>query len=217
MSGLASAEFSGAAFAVVAGFAALIAGMAASGAAPRARMSLRFAAALGGALALVDLLAAVQDDAAGIAAAVTVLVAALVPAVLALAAYAQMDTPPRTGLTALLLALGCLSGLVAAATGAVLFAFTPLVLAAAVLLALAGRLWTRARMTAALFALAGGGFIAAAAAWMGGHGAGRTGFVLFFAASVLAVTLALARRSDLALESATRRTARGAVFIGGED
>lgn len=214
---MAADGFAAASFAVVAGFAALIAAMTAAGAAPRSRMSLRFAAALAGALAAVDLAAAMGGEGARIAAAVGLLVSALVPPVLALAVQGQHGRPPATGPSAVALTLCCLLGLAAAATGAVLFAFTPLLLSAAALLVAAGRQWAGARRTAALLGLSSLCLVAAAAAFMRGAETERTGFALFLAAGILGVTLALARRSDLPLETAAQRGARGPFFIGGED
>lgn len=211
---MSAVEFPGAAFAVVAGFAAIIAAIVAAGAAPRARSLLRLGAALLGALAAANLAAAIDSEAERVAGAVTLLAAALGPAVLAEAAYAQQGREPRGPLAAFALAFACLAGLAAAALGSLLLAVAPLLGSVAALGLLAARLWARARKTAVLIALGAFGFVAAAAA---AAGSAATGFLLFYAAAGLGVTLALARRSDLALEEAARRAARGPFFVGGED
>jgi len=212
-------ELADGAFAVVLGSAAAIAAMAAAATAKPVRAYLRFAAGLGAALAMADLVAALgrSPDVSVFADAVTLLIAALAPAMLALAVAAHFGHGLRAGPAAALLILACIAGLGGAATGSALLGIAPLAAAALALGAFAARAWRHGRKTALLHGLSAAAILAAAAVYMSGNAAGRTGFALFLAAGLLGVVLALARRSHAAVEDRSDSAARRNLLIGGED
>lgn len=214
----AAPEFAGAAFAVVLGFAAAIAAMSAASAPQLERAYLRFAAGLAAALAIAVAAAALMggSDAGLFADAVTLLVAALASASLALAAAVHFARAPASVSAAAILIVACVAGLAGAATGSALLGLAPLMVSAIAMAALAGRAWRRARKPARLLGLSAAAILAAAAAYMSGGAEGRTGFVLFFAAGLLGVALAIARASDSAFEK-RRGAGRRDLFIGGKD
>jgi len=212
-------ELADAAFAVVLGFAAVIAAMAGGATAKPVRAYLRFAAGLAAALAAADLVAALgrAPDFSVFADAVTLLIAGLAPAMLALAAAVHFGHGLRAAPAAALLIVACIAGLGGAATGSTLLGFAPLAAASIALGAFALQSWQRGRKTALLLGLSAAAILAAAAAYMSGAAAGRTGFALFLAAGLLGVALALARRSHAAVEDRSRKAAHRDVFIGGKD
>lgn len=184
-----------AAFAVVLLLASLFAILVAQRARAFARDYLRFAAALYAALACADLIALFQPQISTsfLANAVTLLVSALAPVALALAAASAFARRPHTALAILFLVLGFACGLVAALTNTALLGFVPLFAAVCVMLALAARAWRTGRrpvLHAVLGALA---LLLGAAAYMAGSSSGRTALALFSAAGLTGLSLALAR------------------------
>lgn len=203
-----SGEVAGLASAVIAGFALLLSAIVAGALPGRPRAYIRFAVALGGALVVADGVAAALggDDLQLVAGAIRLLVAALGPAMLALAVLRRIH---GAALPSLALAAACLAGLIAAMTGAMLYAFAPLAVAAIVLgVVAAGEL----RRSALLMGLGAGALLAGAAAMSSGADGG-IGFALFYAVGQLGIALALVRRSDAAVERERRARAR-AAFVG---
>jgi hypothetical protein len=197
----------GLAFVAGALVAALLAALAAGGLGAVARSHVRMAAGLVAALSVGDLIAMLAGTprAALFADAVGLLVLALLPPLLALAALAEERRRLRTGLAGLLLVLACAGGLAAAVTGAARFAVLPLVVSAAVL---AGVGIKANRRAAALFCASGVSLLAAAAS-MGGSD-GRIGIVLFLAAGVLGTVAGMG--SDAPFQKPRERQRGGAVI-----
>jgi hypothetical protein len=156
-----------------------------------ARDYLRFAAALFAALALADLTAAISGEIWSVQFAQTVglIVAALAPAMLALAIAAVFEAPLKALVAAPILVFACLAGFAAAITGEAFIAVAPLAASVCAMLALSARRWriqARAPAQVCISALA---LLAGAAALASGDH-GRTAFALFCAAALLGVSLA---------------------------
>jgi hypothetical protein len=185
--------------------AALAVWFVAGGARPAARVQLRFAGALFAALALS---AAVTPAAA---AAVTLLVLPLALSVLALAATAGFARGLPAGVAAVLLALVCLAGLAAAITGLALFSLAPAAAGIIAALAVFLRQFDAARAASVQGMLSALCFLAGASSFaVDGAGAG---LLLFSAAGLLGMTLALTR-SDVVVEERPVRDLRGLAAIG---
>jgi hypothetical protein len=200
------------AFAAVLGFAALLAILVAARTRPAARDYLYFAAALYGALALADLGAGANGAAAGFASTVTLVIAALGPCALTLALAASFAAAPSARIAAPLLALAALSGIAAAASGAIFIAFAPLFACLCAMLVLAlrhGRRLPQAGLYAGLAAFA---LLAAASAYLSGA-QGRSAFALFSAAGLMGTALACAKPSGGLVK---RAGAPGPLAIGRE-
>ena len=204
------------AFAGVLSLAAVIAAIVASVVREPARSYLRFAAGLSAALAVADVIAALVGGNASelFAGAISLLIAALVPACLALAAVTRHVRAVRTPAAAVALAVACIAGLVAAATGSASFAFVPLLVSAVMLVGLGARAWPHTRRPAALLTLSGVAFLAAGASYMSGGG-GRVAFGLFCASGLLGASLALAL--DAAVQRCMRNAVTNPTLIGGKD
>jgi len=217
MTVIATSQFSNAAFAAVLGFACVIAALSARSATEPARSHVWFAAGLGAALAVADAVATLAPGMAAFAGAVELLVAALAPVTIVLAVVARFARALRPPAAATILVSACVAGLLAAATGSVLFGFAPLAAAAAAMAGLAARIWHEARRPALSLVLSSAALVAAAASEMGGGAAGRMGFGLFFAVALLGSALAVVQRSDAPVKPRGRRSGRPALFIGGRD
>jgi len=162
---------------------------------------LRFACALAIALALGDVLAAAQDGALlALASALTPIAAALASTALALALCVRLSAPPHTAFAVAALVLATLSGLAAAATGALALAFAPLFASACAMLAVSARAWRAGRRSlhgiAAAFAL-----VAGASAYLTGGAEGRTAFALFLSVALFGAALALNPQARLSKPS----------------
>jgi hypothetical protein len=185
--------------------AALAVWFVAAGARPSARVQLRFAGALFGALALSAAVAPAT------AAAVTLLVLPIALSVLALAATAGFANPVPAGVAGVLLALVSLAGLGAAITGLALFSLAPAAAAVVAAMAVFLRQFDAARPASVQGMLSALCFMAGASAFaVDGAGAG---LMLFAAAGLLGMTLALAR-SDVVVEERPARDLRGLTAIG---
>ena len=200
------------AFALVLAFFTIIAALIAGRARPAARDYLRFAAALFLALALCDGLAAALPNATTLifSDAVMLVVCALAPVALALALFAGFEHPPTSIVAATFLALACLAGIAAAASGMPVLSLAPLSACVLAMLALCVRGWRTEKRAAAHAFLSACSLLGGAAA-VGGEG-GRTALMLFSAAALLGFALALARRSHVAVVD--RRDLRGPIAIG---
>lgn len=203
------------AFAIAAAAAALLADLSARGLARMAGAYLRLAAVLAGALAAADLVAALLPAADAVADAVGLIVAALSPALMVVAAFLTERRRLPTAIEATILAAACCAGLVAAALAIAPIALVPLVFSATLMGALSMQMWKRARRPALLLALATAALFAAAAVWRDGGVSARIIFTLFLSTALVGVAVAMARRSDAAVERHPRRGA-ASVLIGGE-
>jgi hypothetical protein len=200
------------AFAGTLGLSALLSAHSASRARPAARAYGRFAAILYGVLAIPDPGGALIGSSPSNALADTpaAMVSALAPAALALALYAAFESPPRTAIAACVLVSAAVTGILSVATGALSVAFAASIAAACAMLVLGLRHWRRDRNTT-MQALAGAGaLLAGAAAFATGDAEGRIALVLFSAAGLLGLSLALAKPSNALVEDAA---ARGTISI----
>jgi hypothetical protein len=186
--------------------ATLAAWFVAGGARPAARVQLRFAAIL---FAALPLAAAAAPPAAP---AVTLLVLPIGLGIFALAVTAGFSKALAPGLAAILLAALCLGGLAAAITGLAALSLAPSALAIAALIVLFLRQFDAARTASVQGMLAALCFLGAASVFAA-EGAGAA-LLLFAAAGVLGVTLALAR-SDVAIEERPLADLRGVAAIRG--
>jgi hypothetical protein len=200
------------AFALVLVLAALLALIVGRRARPAARDYLLFAAALYGALAVADLIAALHGQSAALADSVTLVIAALAPCALALALAAGFGGAPSIFFAAPVLAIAAAAGIFAATTGMIFVAFAPLFACLCAMLAIAARQMRRAKLRALYAMLAALAFGAAAASFMTGA-EGRTAFALFSAAGLMGAALACARGLRQPVEH-ERAWAPRAVGIG---
>jgi len=158
---------------------------------------LRLACALAIALALCDILAAIEAGAMlALAAALVPIASSLGATALAFALCIRLAGSPHDAFAAATLALVTLAGIAAAATGALALGFAPLFASACAMLAFSARAWRAGRRplhgAAAAFAL-----IAGASAYLSGGAEGRTALALFFSVALLGTSLALKPRSRL--------------------
>ncbi len=186
--------------------ATLAAWFVAGGARPAARVQIRFAAVLFGALA--PALAVLPPAGA----AVTLLVLPVGLSILALASIAGFSRPLPAGAAALFLALVCLAGLAAAITGWAVLSLVPCAVAILALLAIFLRQFDAARL-ASVQGMASALCFLGAVSSFAAYGADAA-LLLFAAAGFLGITLALSR-SDVAVEEAPARDLRGLAAIGG--
>lgn len=185
--------------------ATLAAWSVAAGARPSARIQLRFAGVLFTALPIA---AALMPAAAP---GVALLILPLGASVLALAATAGFSRAAPAGVAAVLLALICLAGLGAAITGLALFSLAPAAVALLVLAAIFLRQFDAARAASVQGMLSALCLLGALSSFAI-DGAG-VGLLLFCAAGVLGLALALSR-SDVVREEHAVRDLRGLAAIG---
>jgi hypothetical protein len=206
------APFVETAFASTLGLSALLSAHAAPRARPAARAYARFAAFLYAIFATADAAASLVGTSTWnpLADTPAAMVSALAPAALALALYAAFESPPRAAIAACVLVSAAVAGILSAATGALFAAYAASIAAVCAMLVLGVRHWRRDRSTT-LQALAGAGALfAGAAAFTTGGAEGRMALVLFSAAGLLGLSLALAKPSSALVEDAA---ARGTISI----
>jgi len=169
---------------------------------PGARNYTRFAAALYWALACADLLALLTNGPAAtlVANAISLIVEALAPATLALAAISAFANPPKRFAASAAMVTGLLSGLFAAATGAAFVAMAALFASVCTMLVFAARRWRKDAPSALQSTVAGLALIASAAAGTTGGAESRTSLALFSGAALLGIALAVAKRSNPAVK-----------------
>jgi hypothetical protein len=196
----------GIAFAIVLALASALAILVSARARPFARDYLRFAAALYTALALADLIAAIEDQiwSTQLAATVALIVAALAPAVLALVVAGVFERPLKPIVAAPVLIIACVAGFAAAITGEAFIALAPLTASVCAMLALAARRW-RTRLQAPLQVCVSAIALLAAAAAFNAGDQGHTAFALFSAAALLGTSLAATRPLHRAVEEKVQR------------
>jgi hypothetical protein len=199
-------DIAGIAFAFVLALASALALLVSRRARPFARDYLRFATALYAALAVVDLVAAIEGQiwSTQLAGTVALMVAALAPMALALTVAGVFGAPPKAAVAASLLVLACLAGFAAAITGEAFIALAPLAACVCAMLALAARRWraqTQAPLQVCISAIA---LLAAAAAISTGN-QGSTAFALFSAAALLGASLAATKPLHRTVEENVQR------------
>ena len=175
----------------------------AAGARPAARLQIRFAAVFFSALGLASATVA--------AASVTLLVLPIGLSVMALAAAAGFDRAVPSAIAASLLALICLAALTAAILGLAIFSLAPAAAATLGIAVLCARQFDAARIASVQGMLAALCFLGAASSFAI-DGAGL-GLLLFSAAGLLGLSLALSR-SDVVVEETAARDLRGLAAIG---
>ncbi|MEI9932010.1 MAG: hypothetical protein WDM89_16090 [Rhizomicrobium sp.] len=165
--------------------------------APEAVRSLaRFACVLYAALAAAECLNPSLMEA------VTLIVAAVAPAFLALAMRASMSTPVSETLAAVILALCTAAGIFAAVTGIAAFAFAPLTVSVLAIMS-TGSVRFREHSMPSLQAMASAlALLAGAAAFLMNAGGAQMAFLLLHATGLFGMTLAIAPRSDAVVEQA---------------
>ena len=193
------------AFAIVLALAAALAILVSARTRRAAREYLRFAAALYAALALADLVAAIEGQiwSTQLATTIALIVAALAPASLTLAIVAVFESPPKPFVATPVLVIACLAGFAAALTGEAFIAIAPLVACVCVLLALAARRWRFHSAAPAQAAVSAAALLAAAAAFSTGA-KGQTAFALFSAVALLGAALAATKPSNRAVDEKVR-------------
>jgi hypothetical protein len=176
-------------------FAVAIAGwMIVTDAAPSARAYLRFACILYAALAVAELAGARMADS------VTLLVAAIVPALLAVATYSVFRARVSPPLAGLILALCSVAGIAAAGTGLALFAFAPLSMAVLAMMVTALRCFNDMRLRSIQAMSSAIALLAGASAYVGGGANAPAALVLFFTAGLLGCALVLTPRSETVVD-----------------
>jgi hypothetical protein len=194
------------AFALVLALACALAILVSVRARRAARDYLRFAAALYAALAIADLVAAVESQiwSTQLASTIALIVAALAPAALALTVTAIFEAPPKPMIASPVLILACLAGFGAAITGETFIAIAPLAASVCAMLALAARRWRTYAQAPAQVCVSAITLAAAAAAFTTGD-RGRTAFALFSAAALLGAALAATKPSHRTVEEKAQR------------
>ncbi len=187
------------------GAAAIAVWFLATGARAAARVHLRFASMLFAALAAASAIAPpVADE-------VALLVAAIALPVLAFAAYASFEKAMSPMPATLLLGLVCLGGLASAATGIISFALAPAALSAAAILLISARQFDAARLSSIQGMLSALALLASASSFA--LDGATPAYLLFSAAGLLGLTLALARASDTGVEEQGSRDLRRTVIV----
>lgn len=191
--------------ALLLGAAAIAVWFLAAGARPAARVHLRFASTLFAALA------AAGAFALPVANAVALLVTAISLPVLAFAAFAGFEKPLAPMPATLLLGLVCLGGLAGAATGIISFALAPAALSVAAILLIGARQFDVVRLSSVQGMLSALALLASVSAFaLEGT---KDAYLLFSAAGLLGLTMALSRRSKLVVEKQRGRDLRHVVTI----
>jgi hypothetical protein len=171
--------------------AASIAGWIAVTDAPSAaRAYVRFACVLYAALAAASAIGA------QLAGAVTLIVSACAPMLLAIAHRTVFRGPVATSLAASLLMVGCVAGVAAAASSVAVLSFAPLSISVLAMIAISLRCFRDRRASAIQIIAAAIALLAGASAFAAGGKAAQPALLLFSAAGLLGIALALAPRSS---------------------
>jgi hypothetical protein len=177
----------------------------AAGAHPAARVHLRFASMLFAALGAASAIAPPLADE------IALIVEAIALPVLAFAACAGFRKPMAPLPATMLLGIVCLGGLASAATGVVAFALAPAALSAEAILLISARQFDAARFPSVQAMLSALALLASASSFtLGGTTAD---YLLFSAAGLLGVTLALSRVSNPVVEEQRRRDLRRSAVV----
>jgi hypothetical protein len=156
-------------------------------------------------------LAAASAIAPSVADEVALLVAAIALPVLAFAAYAGFEKAMAPMPATLLLGIVCLGGLASAATGIISFALAPAALSAAAILLISARQFDAARLSSIQGMLSALALLASASSFA--LDGARPVYLLFSAAGLLGLTLALARASDPGVEEQSGSDLRRTVVV----
>jgi hypothetical protein len=190
------------AFAAVLLFAAILATILVTRARSGARDYVRFAASIYGALAMAAMIdiATISATVHGFANAVSLIVLSLASVTLALAIASTFEGPPPRSASVASLTLACISGILAAATGAAFIAMATLFASVCAILTLAIRRWRKDRSSSLQAFIAGLALLASAAAGSTGGIEAETSRALFSAAAVLGAALACGKRLERAVQ-----------------
>jgi hypothetical protein len=161
---------------------------------PAARAYARFACMLYAALAAA---CAIGMQLAG---AVTLIVSACAPVLLAIAQRIVFRGPVAASIAASMLTAACIAGMIAAATGIAVLGFAPLLLCVLVMIAISLRRFGDLRAAAIQTIASAIALLAGASAFAAGGEAAQPALILFSAAGLLGIALALAPRSDGVVE-----------------
>ena len=179
------------AFAAVLLLAGLLGMIAARSARPASRTYFALAALLYAALAVADVIGNTVPGTATFSEPIVLIVCALGPVALSLSLCAGFAHPPKSWTAALLLIAGFAAGIGAAILGTNALAFAVLVAAMCAMLALSARRYAKDKRGAIRAVIASICFLAAASA--ANSGAGNSALMLFSAAGLLGISLAVAR------------------------
>jgi hypothetical protein len=191
--------------ALLLGAAGIAAWFTALGARPAARVQIRFAAVLFAALAVATL------SAPSAASAIALIVLPIGVSVMALASGTGFGTPARPSLAAIVLALVVLAALTAAVTGWQAFALTPAAFAIVGMAVVYARKFGERQLAALQGLVSAACFLAASSAFALEGVAAPV--LLFAAAGLLGLTLALSR-SDGVVDERAGRDLRDDLAIG---
>jgi hypothetical protein len=161
---------------------------------PAARAYVRFACVLYAALAAASAIGA------QLAGAVTLIVSACAPVLLAIAHRIVFRAPVAASIAASVLVVGCIAGMTAAATNIAVLSFAPLSVSVLVIIANSLRDFSDRRGPAIQAIASAAALLAGASAFAAGGEAAQPALILFSAAGLLGIALALAPRSDAAIE-----------------
>lgn len=190
-------------------FSASVAGwLAATDASAAVRNYVRFACVLYAALAVSAAVDPRLSDS------VTLIVAAVAPALLAVAVRASVSGSISTSVAISALALSTICGMIAAVTGLAVFAFAPLTTAVLAIIAMNLARFSERRVQALQSMASAIAMMAGASVFMVGAPAARTGFMLLHAAGLLGIALALAPRSETIVEEKRVPDLRSAAIRG---
>jgi hypothetical protein len=139
------------------------------------------------------------------------LVASLGPVLLAFAVYASFRHPTGAGFAATAIAAAGFAGIAAAVSGVAAFALVPQFVGIAVMLAISRRGLVRLNATGIQLAAGSAALFAAACSLILPGMEGRVAFLLFSAAGLLGVSLAVAGISDTFVKRRRRVSAGAAV------
>jgi hypothetical protein len=166
---------------------------------PDARAYVRFACVLYAALAAASAIGA------QLAGAVTLIVSACAPVLLAIAHRIVFRAPVAASIAASVLMFGCIAGMTAAATNITALSFAPLSVSVLVIIANSLRDFSDGRRPAIQAIASATALLAGASAFAAG---GEAAMMLFSAAGLLGIALALAPRSDAVVEQKSARDLR---------
>lgn len=158
------------------------------------RAYVRFACVLYAALAVASAVGA------QIALSVTLIVSALAPVFLALAARFAFRGPFASSLIAAMLVIACVAGIMAAATGVVTLAFAPLLLSVIAMIATGLHRFVDLRAQAIQMIAGSCALLAGASVFTAGGVRAEPALLLFSAAGLLGISLALAPRLNAVVE-----------------
>jgi hypothetical protein len=202
-------------FAIVLVLAGLLGIIASRTARPASRTYFALAAVLYAALAVADVITNFVPGTQSFAEPITLLVCALGPVALSVSLFASFAHPPKSWMAALLLVFAMCAGIGAAILGTPALSFAVLIAAICAMLALAARRYTTDKRGAFHAIIASVCFVAGASAGAMNDAAGTVALMLFSAAGLLGIALALARPLRKPVAEQSRKDLRFAAIGGG--